>query len=120
MGVHIMRRGDALQVDIPADADDGDWATLCAEVPAAAVGRATVTVDVSALALIPAEVVRLNRLISLLAAVDVATEVATSERSVHEELRLALPRHVPIVLPWSERAPQPPADAPVTADEISP
>lgn len=108
--VQLITRGGSLHVSIPAGADERDWATLCLELPASIDGATLVTLDVSNLILVPAQVVRIARLVSVLAATGVEAEVACSRLTGRQLLRRLLPPHVPIVLPWSERAPHP--DAP--------
>lgn len=97
--MHLTPRGDTLHVSIPAGAGDGEWLALSAELPLALQGHRAVVIDVSDLVLIPAEAVRVVRLISEVAATDAVVEVVCSRLSGRHILRRLLPPTVNVVLP---------------------
>ncbi len=97
--MHLTPRGDALHVFIPAGADDAEWVALSVELSLAAQSHGAVVIDVSDLILIPAEAIRVVRLISAVATTSAVIEVACSRLSGRHILRRLLPPTVNVVLP---------------------
>ncbi|HYI61702.1 MAG TPA: hypothetical protein VEW93_07845 [Acidimicrobiales bacterium] len=118
----LISRGAALHVAIDGAADEAEWARRGVELSSVVVGHAVVTLDVSGLTMVPAEMVRVARLVAVASAAGAEVEVACSRLSGRQLLRRFLPPEVAVVLPWAARAPRPaaPAPAPVPAAALSP